>query len=104
MIPRNVQFINGSAFCNMRLSSITIESWNNTFIIENYLLIDISRHKLIRNFSTSSTNRQMTRQSGSQMTRNMQFGDFGLLARIKSFQSIFIPHNGEVSLLSCFDN
>jgi hypothetical protein len=54
VIPRNVQFIDGSAFCNVPLSSISIESGNNTFIIQNDLLIDIICDKLIRNFSRSS--------------------------------------------------
>jgi hypothetical protein len=55
VIPRNVQFIDGSAFCAVTLSSIMIESGNNTFVIANDLLIDIVHHELIRNFSTSST-------------------------------------------------
>jgi hypothetical protein len=54
MIPRNVQFIDGSAFCNVKFSSIGIESGNHTFVVENDLLIDIVCHKLIRNFSRSS--------------------------------------------------
>jgi hypothetical protein len=54
VIPRNVQFIDGSAFCNVNLSSITTESGNNTIVVEKVLLIHIICHKLIRNFSRSS--------------------------------------------------
>jgi hypothetical protein len=55
VIPRNVQLIDGSALCNTHLSLIRIESGNNTFVVVNDLLIDILCHKLIHNFSTSST-------------------------------------------------
>jgi hypothetical protein len=54
VIPRNVQFIDGSAFMDMTLSSISIESGNEIFVIEHDFLIDILHHKLIRNFSKSS--------------------------------------------------
>jgi hypothetical protein len=53
VIPRNVQFIDGSAFCGVRLSSISIESGNKIFAIENDFLIDIVHHKLIYNLSNS---------------------------------------------------
>jgi hypothetical protein len=55
VIPRNVRFIDGSAFIRVPLSSISIESGNEIFVIENDLLIDVLHHKLIRNFSRSST-------------------------------------------------
>jgi hypothetical protein len=55
IIRRNAQFIDGSAFYDVKLSSITIESDNNRFVVENDLLIDIICHKLIRDFSQSST-------------------------------------------------
>jgi hypothetical protein len=54
LIPRNVQFIDGSTFLGVTLSSISIESGNEIFVIENDFLIDIINHKLIRNFSKSS--------------------------------------------------
>jgi hypothetical protein len=54
VIPRNVQFIDGSAFIDVTLSSISIESGNEIFVIENDFLIDILHHKLIRHFSKSS--------------------------------------------------
>jgi hypothetical protein len=55
LIPRNVQFIDGSAFISVTLSSISIESRNNIFVIENDFLIDILHHQLIRSFSSSSS-------------------------------------------------
>jgi hypothetical protein len=54
VIPRNVQFIDGSAFIHVSISSISIESGNELFVVENEFLIDIIHHKLIRNFSRSS--------------------------------------------------
>jgi hypothetical protein len=54
VIPHSVQFIDGSAFCDVELSSCDIESANDRFVIENESLIDILDHKLIRNFSKSS--------------------------------------------------
>jgi hypothetical protein len=54
VIPQNVQFIDGSAFVDVTLSSISIESGNQIFVIENDFLIDVFHQKLIRNFSTSS--------------------------------------------------
>jgi hypothetical protein len=53
LIPRNVQFIDGSAFLDVTLSSISIESGNKIFVVEQDFLIDVLHHKLIRNFSTS---------------------------------------------------
>jgi hypothetical protein len=54
VIPRNVRFIDGSAFRSVTLSSISIESGNEIFVIEKDILIDVFHHKLIRNFSKSS--------------------------------------------------
>jgi hypothetical protein len=55
VIPRNVRFLDGSAFCDTALSSISIsiEIWNERFVSANDLLIDIVDHTLIRIFSTS---------------------------------------------------
>jgi hypothetical protein len=55
VIPRNVQFIDGSAFVNVTLSSISIESGNGIILIEKDFLILVLNHKLIRNFSELST-------------------------------------------------
>jgi hypothetical protein len=54
VIPRNVQFIHGSAFVKVNLSSISIEPGNERFVIETGFLIDVIHRKLIRNFATSS--------------------------------------------------
>jgi predicted metal-binding protein len=54
VIPSKIQFIDGSAFIDVNLSFISIESGNEYFAVENNLLIDIIHHTLIRNFSESS--------------------------------------------------
>jgi hypothetical protein len=54
VIPRSVQFIDGSAFCHVKLSSCEIESGDDRFVFEHEFLIDILDHKLIHNFSNSS--------------------------------------------------
>jgi hypothetical protein len=53
IIPRNVEFIDGPTFIGVTLSSISIESGNDIFVIEKDFLIDVHQ-KLIRNFSNSS--------------------------------------------------
>jgi hypothetical protein len=53
VIPRTVRFIDGSAFQNVELSSISIESGNERFVIRDHFLIDIVDHKLIRDLSRS---------------------------------------------------
>jgi predicted nucleotidyltransferase len=108
VIPRNVQFIDGSAFIDVTLSSISIESGNEIFIIEKGILIDILDHKLIRNFSQSSTIEignnieivgsrcfsscrslsSITFESNSHLTR-IESAAF----RASSLQSIVIPRN-----------
>jgi hypothetical protein len=55
VIPRGVRLIDGSAFHNVKLSSISIENGNERFVIRANLLIDIVDHKLIRNLSRSSS-------------------------------------------------
>jgi hypothetical protein len=54
VIPRNVQFIDSSAFTDVILSGFSIESGNEIFVIENDILIDVVNHKLIRNVSKAS--------------------------------------------------
>jgi hypothetical protein len=39
VIPRNVRFIDGSAFIGVTLSSISIESGNDIFVVENGFLV-----------------------------------------------------------------
>jgi hypothetical protein len=55
MIPRGVQFIDGSAFQNVELLSISIESGNERHANEQNSMIDIVDHKVIRNCSNSSS-------------------------------------------------
>jgi hypothetical protein len=52
-IPRDVRFINGCAFVQAHLSSISLEAGHDPLVIENDFLIDIVDHRLIRNFSRS---------------------------------------------------
>jgi hypothetical protein len=54
VIPRNVRFIDGSAFIGLALSSISIELGNDIFAIDNDLILDVLGHKLIRTISKSS--------------------------------------------------
>jgi hypothetical protein len=51
VIPRAVRFIDGSAFQEVKSSSISIESGNERFVLRDDFLIDIVDHKLIRNLS-----------------------------------------------------
>jgi hypothetical protein len=53
VIPRGVRFIDGTAFRDVELSSLSIENGNDRFVIRGTFLIDIVDHKLIRNFSNS---------------------------------------------------
>jgi uncharacterized protein YajQ (UPF0234 family) len=117
VIPRNVEFIDGSAFDNTTLSSISIELGNEIFVIENDFLIDVLNHKLIRNFSNSSTI-----EVGNHIEivgahcfafckslSSISFESNSHLSRIKSFafsfsslQSILIPRNVEILGSNCF--
>jgi hypothetical protein len=54
VIPRNVRFIDGSAFLGVTFSSISIELGNKIFAIENDFIVDVLHHKLIRNISKPS--------------------------------------------------
>jgi hypothetical protein len=54
VIPPNMQFIDSSAFIKGTLSSISIESENEIFVVENGFLLNFVDHKLIQNFSKSS--------------------------------------------------
>jgi hypothetical protein len=55
IIPRSVQFIDRSAFADALITSISVEAGNTIFEVANELLIDIVSHKLIHNFSHSSS-------------------------------------------------
>jgi hypothetical protein len=54
VIRRNVGFIDRCRFIGVTLSSISIESGNEIFVIENGFLIDVLDHRLIRTFAKSS--------------------------------------------------
>jgi predicted metal-binding protein len=119
VIPRNVQFIDGSAFIGVTLSSISIESGNEIFVIENGFLIDIVHHKLIRNFSDSS-NIEIRRHIeilGSncfaycESLSSITFESNSDLTRIESrafydssLSSIVIPGNVEILGSECFSS
>jgi hypothetical protein len=117
VIPRNVQFIDGSAFINVTLLSISIESGNEIFVIEHDFLIDILHHKLIRNFSKSSSieigmNIEIVGTncfSNCESLFSITFESNSRLTRIESsafssssLQSILIPRNVEILESRCF--
>jgi hypothetical protein len=87
VIPRNVQFIDGSAFIEVTLSLISIESGNNTFVLENDFLIDVLHHKLIQNFSKSS---------GIEIGRNIEIVGSNCFSSCKSLSSITFESNSHL--------
>jgi hypothetical protein len=117
VIPRSVQFIDGSAFIDVPLSSISIESGNEIFVIENGFLIDILDHKLIQNFSESSEI-EIGRHieilgsycfSSCKSLSSITFESNSRLTRIESkafsfssLQSKLIPSNVEILGSECF--
>jgi predicted metal-binding protein len=118
VIPRNVQFIAGSAFIGATLSSISIESGNNIFVIENDFLIDVLHHKLIRAFSESSEIEIArtieilgSKCCSSPRFLSIMFESNPRLTRIESeafswssLQSILIPSSVEILESKCFSN
>jgi hypothetical protein len=117
LIPRKVQFIDGSAFIGVRLSSISIESGNEYFVVENEFLIDIVDHRLIRNFSSSSdveiaSNIEIlgcSCFSSCTLLSSISFESNSRLTRIESnafsdssLQSIVIPSTVQILGSSCF--
>jgi hypothetical protein len=117
VIPGDVRFIDSSAFRNVELSSISIESGNERFVIREDLLINIVDHKLIRNFSSSpsiiipgdieilwsscfswcGSIKSVSFESNSRLTRieSEAFSD-------SSLQSIIIPRTVEILCSQCF--
>jgi hypothetical protein len=119
VIPQNVQSIDGSAFLGVTLSSISIESGNDIFVLEKDFLIDILHHKLIRNFSKSSAieigrNIEMLGSycfSNCNSLSSITFELNSHLTRIESeafsgssLQSILIPSNVEILGSKCFSH
>jgi hypothetical protein len=84
VIPRNVQFIDVSAFIGVTLSSISIESGNEIFVFENDILIDVLHHKLIRNFSKSS---------GIEIGKNIRMVGSNCFSYCESLSSITFESN-----------
>jgi predicted metal-binding protein len=117
VIPRNVQFIDGSAFIDVNLSSISIESGNDILVIEDDFLIDGFHHKLIRNVSKLSEI-EIGRSieilgskcfSDCKSLSSITFESQSLLTQIESeafakssLQSILIPRNVEILGSKCF--
>jgi hypothetical protein len=101
------------------LSSISIESGNGIFIIENSVMINVLDHKLIRNFSGSSAIEigrnieilgsicfsfctsfsSIKFESNSRLTRIESEAFYG-----SSLQSILIPSNVEILGSRCFSH
>jgi hypothetical protein len=101
----------------VKVSSISIESGNEIFVIENGFLIAVLEHKLIRNFLVSSEieigmNIEIlgTRCfSSCKSLSSITFESHSRLTRIESFafsfsslQSILIPSNVEILGSRCF--
>jgi hypothetical protein len=117
VIPPNIQFIDGSAFLSLKSFSISIESGNETFAIENDFLFDTVGRKLIYNISSSSniTIPAHIEVLGSecfsccQSVSLISFESNSQLARIdrsafssSSLQSIVIPRSVELLCSYCF--
>jgi hypothetical protein len=102
---------------NVSISSISTESGNEVFVVENEILIDIVHHKLIRNFSRSS-NIEIGSDieilgsscfSSCKSRSSISFESNSRLIRIESdaffyspLQSIVIPSNVEILGSKCF--
>jgi hypothetical protein len=111
--------IDGSAFIGVTALSISIESGNNLFVMANEFLLDIMHHKLILNFSTSSTIEIVNNVeilgskcfSSCQSLSSITFESNSHLTRIESeafyqssLQSIMIPKNVEILGPKCFSS
>jgi hypothetical protein len=53
-IPRNVEFIDGSAFSRASCHHVSLEAGHERFAIKNDFLLDFVDHRLIRSFPSSS--------------------------------------------------
>jgi hypothetical protein len=49
-IPRDVDFIDGTAFLDLSQISLSIEAGNSRFIVDSSFILDSSRSKLIQCF------------------------------------------------------
>jgi hypothetical protein len=78
-IPRNVQFIDGSAFQNIFSTFVSIKSSNPHFSMANDFLVDIIHHRLVRNFSSS---RFITIDADIEILGSSCFSSCGFLSSI----------------------
>jgi hypothetical protein len=93
VIPRNVQFIDGSAFIDVTLSSGIIDSRNEISVLENGFLIDVLHRQLIRHFSKSSE---------IELGRNNAILESKWFSSCKSFSSITIESNSHLTRIESF--
>jgi hypothetical protein len=106
VIPRGVRFIDGSAFRWAALSSISIESGNERFVVAQCLLIDIVDHKLIQNFSNLRfviipSEIEILRSSCFRRTESLSTVSFELATRLGRIESgVFPLLSGRVALSS----
>jgi hypothetical protein len=116
-IPRSVQFIDGPAFDDVKIDSVSIEAGNTIFEMINTFLIDIQSHKLIRSFSSLVN---ITIPYSLALLGSLCFSCCNLLSSItfesdsrliqiessafsfSSLQSIVIPRSAELLCSSCF--
>jgi hypothetical protein len=118
-IPRSVQFIDGSAFADVKLDSISIEAGNDIFHVEHEFLLDLVHHKGIRHFSVSS-HIEIPRTieilgsscfSYCKSLSSISFESNSVLKRIESsafssssLQLIVIPRSVEIICSECFSD
>jgi hypothetical protein len=118
-IPQNFQFIDGSAFCGTRCNHVSIEASHKQLTMRNDFLIDFVNHRLIRNFSSSSTiiissDIEILGSScfsSCKSLSSISFESNSRLNRIESnafssssLKSISIPRNVEILGSSCFSD
>jgi hypothetical protein len=106
VIPRNAEFIDGSAFEGVKLASISIEIGNERFVSRGEMLIDIVDHKLIRNLSRSSSvaipgDVEILGSGCFASCRSVKFVSFESNSRLKRIESkTFPPDFGQITIPS----
>jgi hypothetical protein len=117
VLPRSVRFIDGSAFCHTKFSSVLIEGGGDAIIYKNDFLIDVVNHKLIRDFARGRI-RTIPKDieiigsccfAFSFDPQSLKWESYTRLIRIESqafalasIESIVIPSSVEVLCSSCF--
>jgi hypothetical protein len=99
LIPQCVQFIAGSAFPDVALSSCLIEPGNERFVVDHDFLIDIVDHKLIRSFSQSRNVRirsdiEIIGEFCFASCRSILAISFELKSRLRRVESSAFPPSG----------